>query len=113
MERYFKKRTLEESNVQESQASINKQVSSSSLPNVEINVDDLQADPGLRKSIYAYDANDRERVRRSYLQKGPCQPRDHSFPWTNFGTKQRRFIPTWFNDYSSWLEYSKTKDASF
>ena len=62
MERYFKKRTLEESNVQESQASINKQVSSSSLPNVEINVDDLQADPGLRKNIYAYDANDRERV---------------------------------------------------
>ncbi|XP_057471076.1 uncharacterized protein LOC130759880 [Actinidia eriantha] len=113
MERYFKKRTLEESNVQESQASINKQVSSSSLPNVEINVDDLQADPGLRKSIYTYDANDRERVRRSYLQKGPCQPRDHSFPWTNFGTEQRRFIPTWFNDYSSWLEYSKTKDAAY
>ena len=65
MKRYFKKKKLEESNVQDRQGSINKQTSSSSLPHVEINVDDLEIDPGLRKCIYAYDANARERERES------------------------------------------------
>ena len=43
------------------------------LPRVEINLDDLPADPGLRKSIYSYNANDRELVQRAYLQRGPCR----------------------------------------
>ncbi|KAL6286478.1 hypothetical protein ACE6H2_010868 [Prunus campanulata] len=32
----------------------------------------LQADPGLRTRMIDYDANMRDEVRRSYLQKGPC-----------------------------------------
>ena len=38
-----------------------------------------------------YNANDRDRIRRAYLQKGPCQPRDHNFPQKSFGQKLRRF----------------------
>ena len=89
MKRYFQKRTREESNVQEDQdrrtksfsenqfasgsGSNEQQVDSNVLPRVEINLDDLPADLGLKKSIYSYNANDRELVQRAYLQRGPCQ----------------------------------------
>ena len=49
----------------------------SKKPQVGINLDDLQSDPGLRVNISNYDSNDREKVRRAYLQKGLCQPRSH------------------------------------
>lgn len=68
----------------------------------------LPADPGLRPPILTYDPNFRDEIRRAYLQKGPCQPKDHNFPQTN----KRRFIPRWFDEYD-WLEYSIEKDAAF
>jgi len=45
---------------------------------IEVNLEDLPVDPGLRASIF--DSNtissyERERIQRAYLQKGPCQPR--------------------------------------
>ena len=70
------------------------------------------ADPGLRESIHKNMGNI-ENVRRAYLQKGPCQPKNHDFPWRNYGVMKRRFIPSWFNEHSSWLEYSISKDAAF
>ncbi|CAN6553287.1 unnamed protein product [Malus baccata var. baccata] len=72
----------------------------------------LQADPGLRIQMIDYDANMRDEVRRSYLQKGPCQPRGHNFPITNMSGINRRFIPQWFDEFD-WLEYSISKDAAF
>ncbi|KAM2968407.1 hypothetical protein FF1_028557 [Malus domestica] len=54
----------------------------------------------------------RDEVRRSYLQKGPCQPRGHNFPITNMSGINRRFIPQWFDEFD-WLEYSISKDAAF
>ncbi|KAI5327653.1 hypothetical protein L3X38_027049 [Prunus dulcis] len=72
----------------------------------------LQADPGLRIRIIEYDANIRDEVRRAYLQKGPCQPRGHSFPQSNISGINRRFIPQWFDEFD-WLEYSVSKDAAF
>ncbi|XP_042380415.1 zinc finger MYM-type protein 1-like [Zingiber officinale] len=80
---------------------------------VEINLDDLQSDPGLRVKISNYDPNDREKVRRAYLQKGPCQPRNHNFPQRKIGKASRRFCPSWFNEFGNWLEYSISKDAAF
>ena len=56
------------------------------------------ADPGLRKSIDKNMANI-ENVRRAYLQKGPCQPKNHNFPWRDYGTMKRRFILSWFKDH--------------
>ena len=42
----------------------------------EINWDEeIQYDPGLRKEIDSYHPNLREKVRRKYLENGPCQPR--------------------------------------
>ena len=78
-----------------------------------VNVNDLEADPGLRIQISRYHPNDQDIVRRHYLLLGPCQPRDHSFPQSDFSGMSRRFNPLWFNKYSSWLEYSVNKDAAF
>ncbi|XP_020411106.1 zinc finger MYM-type protein 1-like [Prunus persica] len=72
----------------------------------------LQADPGLRIRMMEYDTNIRDEVRRAYLQKGPCQPRGHSFPQSNISGINRRFIPQWFDEFD-WLEYSVSKDAAF
>ncbi|CAL8161457.1 unnamed protein product [Prunus armeniaca] len=72
----------------------------------------LQADLGLRTRMIDYDANMRDDVRRSYLQKGHCQPRGHNFPITNMSGINRRFIPQWFDEFD-WLEYSIFKDAAF
>ncbi|XP_052185166.1 uncharacterized protein LOC127796805 [Diospyros lotus] len=56
-----------------------------------------------------YNVNLRDQIRRAYLQRGLCQPRNHTFP----RKKSRRFIPVWFNEFGDWLEYSISKDAVF
>ena len=81
--------------------------------NTDINLADLPTDPGKRIPISSYDANVQDKVRRHYLQNGPCQPKAHKFPVTMFGKKSRRFNPGWFEEYGSWLEYSESKDAAF
>ncbi|KAL3825507.1 hypothetical protein ACJIZ3_021536 [Penstemon smallii] len=73
----------------------------------------LIINPGLRKQISEYDVNEREEIRRAYLQKGPCQPRTNNFPQRNIGGRMRRFNSDWFDIYGSWLEYSISKDAAF
>ncbi|PKU62536.1 hypothetical protein MA16_Dca028767 [Dendrobium catenatum] len=80
---------------------------------VEIDIDNLPADPDLRPSIWSYDVNDRDRVRRAYLLKGPHQPKNHQFPQTTIGNISRRFNSNWFEDFPDWMEYSIQKDAVF
>ena len=41
--------------------------------------EEIKFDPGLRKQIDDYHPNVRERVRRKYLENGPCQPRTVHF----------------------------------
>lgn len=45
-------------------------------------------------------------MHRAYLQRGPCQPKRHNFPQTNFNL-------AWFDEYASWLEYSIEKDVVY
>ncbi|XP_074323642.1 uncharacterized protein LOC141660546 [Apium graveolens] len=78
----------------------------------EFNVDELPIDPAMRKNIYDLNANDREKIRRFYLQKGPCQP-NIIFPWRMFGAKKRRFVLTWYKEHPSWLEYSVSEDSVY
>lgn len=80
---------------------------------VDIDPDDVPSDPGLRRRITEYDPNDQDRVRRVYLQKGPCQPVNHNFPQTTINGRLRRFNPSWFVKYRPWLEYSIAKDAAY
>ncbi|KAK8957683.1 hypothetical protein KSP39_PZI001551 [Platanthera zijinensis] len=101
MDRYFKRKVIDQSPTQN--------VSLQRL----LNVDDLPADPGLRKNINDYDPNDREIIRRWYLQKRAFQPKDHKFPTTVVDNESRRFICSWFQEYSYWLEYNIVKDVAF
>ncbi|KAM5552412.1 zinc finger MYM-type protein 1-like [Rosa sericea] len=71
------------------------------------------SDPGNRPLISSYHPNVQDEVRRYYLQKGPCQPRAHEFPITEFGRKKRRFVKEWFDDFPTWLEYSIKNDAAY
>lgn len=54
--------------------------------------EEIKYDPSLRKEIDAYHPNQREKVRRKYLENGPCQPRTCNFPVAYIGDKPRRFI---------------------
>ncbi|XP_015160310.1 zinc finger MYM-type protein 1-like [Solanum tuberosum] len=78
----------------------------------DVDLESLEADPGIRKPIAEYNPNIRDDIRRYYILKKPCQPKDHKFPKTKFGKEMRQFFPDWFNG-RKWLEYSITKDAAF
>ncbi|KAG5613349.1 hypothetical protein H5410_024630 [Solanum commersonii] len=78
----------------------------------DVDLESLEADPGIRKAIAEYNPNRRDDIRRYYILKKPCQPKDHKFPKTKFGKEMRQFFPDWFND-RKWLEYSITKDVAF
>jgi hypothetical protein len=43
----------------------------------------LEYDPGKRIPISRYAVNDQDRVRRRYIEMGPCQPKNHKFVFTN------------------------------
>jgi hypothetical protein len=77
--------------------------------------EEIKYDPGLRKEIDSYHPNHREKVRRKYLENGPCQPRTCIFPSSQIGETEnpRRFIPEWFNEFGGWLEYSESKDRAY
>ena len=116
MERFFKRKSSSGSgssnNVDSSNTVGSSRTPSSRQSQLDGVLGNLEADPGLRTRIIDYDANMRDEVRRSYLQKGPCQPRGHNFPITNMSGINRRFIPQWFDEFD-WLEYSISKDAAF
>ena len=80
---------------------------------VSINMSDLPTDPGLRTPISCYNPNDQDEIRRHYLLQGPCQPRLQKFPPTLYGKVKRQFNTSWYETYSSWLEYSINKDSLF
>ncbi|CAN6572903.1 unnamed protein product [Malus baccata var. baccata] len=59
-----------------------------------------------------YPSNIQDKVRRAYLQMGPCRPTKYEFPYTLYAKKKRLFVISWFEEYD-WLEYSISKDAAF
>ncbi|KAK1378831.1 TTF-type domain-containing protein [Heracleum sosnowskyi] len=75
------------------------------------------ADPDLRPCIstIGFDSAEREKIRRAYLTKGPCQPELVKFPKTDFSRRSRSFNYSWykFKAFRKWLEYSESKDAAF
>ncbi|XP_021747713.1 zinc finger MYM-type protein 1-like [Chenopodium quinoa] len=57
--------------------------------------------------------DDRDIVRRTYIQKEPCQPKNHVFPQRLIAPKKRHFCVKWFETWGSWLEYSMEKDSAY
>ncbi|KAJ9539525.1 hypothetical protein OSB04_032258 [Centaurea solstitialis] len=83
------------------------------LKYMKIDLDSLPADPGQRPSMEVYHVNQRDEIRRHYLQKGPCQPRNHFFERREIGGRVRKFNPSWFDDHKYWLEYNIELEAAF
>ena len=74
-------------------------VGNSSLAPEEINwEEEIEFDPGKRRSIDEYPPNLKDMVRRKYLANGPCQPRTTDFPVTVLCGKDRRFVSAWFEE---------------
>ena len=61
---------------------------------------------------YHINPGDRDQIRRTFLQKGACQPFNHDFPWKELGKTMRCFNPAWFKEHK-WLEYSILKDVAY
>ena len=86
MERLFKRKASENNHFN----------SPMCLPEINFE-EEIKYDPGLRKEIDAHHPNQREKVRRKYLENGPCQLRRCIFPCSQIGEKEnlRRFQPEW------------------
>ena len=80
---------------------------------IEVDVANLPTDLGLRIKISNNHPNERDQIRRHYLQNKACQPINHDFPQSQFGKAKRRFNLVWFKEFLGWLEYSITKDAAY
>ncbi|XP_059455941.1 uncharacterized protein LOC132186133 [Corylus avellana] len=79
----------------------------------EIDISSLEHDPGSRPQILDYDVNRRDEIRRAYIKAGPYQPTLSKYPRSGSASHLRRFRPSWFKLFPSWLEYSRDKDAAF
>ncbi|KAK9713942.1 hypothetical protein RND81_06G059800 [Saponaria officinalis] len=133
MERYFKKVSHKPSNSDnlsgenplQNQSTTNVSAQNTPLENqscenvcvenvrIPVDINSLPSDPADRIPIKNYHVDERDMVRRAYLQNKPIQPREHDFPYTDFSGTNRCFKPQWFDKYNNWLEYSKKKDAAF
>ncbi|XP_042059083.1 uncharacterized protein LOC121803492 [Salvia splendens] len=69
------------------------------MENDDINESEIKADLGLRKPIAEYGVNIRDRIRREYVAKGPCQPKGNIFQKTHQGKDNRSFRDAWYKDY--------------
>jgi hypothetical protein len=47
------------------------------------------------------------------LKPRPCQPKLSEYPFSGTSNNCHRFQASWFETYSTWLEYSESKDAIF
>jgi len=85
---------IQESGKESAQPSpINEQPTStnpSSSRKTSIDINALPSDPVDRKPISSYHPNDHDEVRKAYLRRGPCQPRNHAFPQTKMSNYMRR-----------------------
>jgi hypothetical protein len=81
----------------------------------EIDATSLQRDPGKRLQIWEFPVTLQDEMRRAYLRVGPCQPILKPTKYLASGPKNHccRFQASWFQRYSTWLEYSESKDAIF
>ncbi|KAM6582276.1 hypothetical protein CsatB_009281 [Cannabis sativa] len=79
----------------------------------EVDLSTLQRDPGLRPPMWSYHVNQRDEIRRAYLKMGPYQINLSKYPPSGPENHPRRFQPSWFVQFASWLEYSPSKDAAY
>ncbi|XP_076958450.1 uncharacterized protein LOC143634180 [Bidens hawaiensis] len=87
--------------------------SSSSKPS-KVDLNDLPWDPSERQPISSYHPSQKDEIKRAYLLRGPCQPTEHDFPQTNYGSKLRHFNVKWYTgEFGNWLEYNVKADKAY
>ncbi|KAK1354131.1 zinc finger MYM-type protein 1-like [Heracleum sosnowskyi] len=76
----------------------------SKVQRVEIDLNTLERDPGIRIPIWQHPVNLRDDIRRAYIKMGPYQPKLAEYPRTIYGsqTQPRRFQYSWFENFR-WL----------
>jgi len=81
----------------------------------EMDATSLQRDPGKRPQIWEFHVDLQDEMRRAYLRAGLCQPilKPTKYPASGPENHHRRFQTSSFQTYSTWLEYSESKDAIF
>jgi hypothetical protein len=79
----------------------------------EISTTSLERDPGLRPQIREFPVNLQYEMRCAYLKAGPYQPKRKEYPASGPKNHRCRFQASWFKTYSTWLEYSPSKNAIF
>ena len=62
---------------------------------IKVDVANLPMDPDLRIKISNYHPNERDQIRRHYLQNKHCQLVDHDFPQSQFGKTKCQFNPVY------------------
>ena len=74
---------------------------------IEVDVTNLPTDLGLRIKISNYHPNERDQIRRHYLQNKACQLVNHDFPQSQFGKTKCRFNPVyeWLLSHIYWERY--------
>uniref|UniRef100_A0A7N0T9B3 DUF4371 domain-containing protein n=1 Tax=Kalanchoe fedtschenkoi TaxID=63787 RepID=A0A7N0T9B3_KALFE len=87
-------------------------VNSSNMGESQVNLESLPANPRLRK-ISEYHPNIKDKVRRTYILKEPCQLVKHKFPYGDTGGSKQKFNEDWFTEYKDLLEYNIKKDVMF
>ncbi|XP_042426323.1 zinc finger MYM-type protein 1-like [Zingiber officinale] len=78
----------------------------------EVDLDSLERDPGLHRQIWEYHPNQRDEIRRVYLNLKAYQPILQEYPLNKIIKHPRRFQSTWYEQFP-WLEYSPTKDKAY
>ncbi|GJW15624.1 zinc finger MYM-type protein 1-like protein [Tanacetum coccineum] len=112
MEAYYKRKTPSSSTSNHVSREPTREKPSTQPINVT-DLNDLPWDPIDRPRISQYNVNQRDDIRRKYWERKPCQPRAHDFKRTIIGNKLRRFLPSWFDLYGNWLEYSVKAEKAF
>ncbi|XP_059448307.1 uncharacterized protein LOC132179584 [Corylus avellana] len=81
----------------------------------EVDISSIERDPGLRPPMWDYPVNQRDEIRRAYLNYGPHQLilRKEQYPLSGPKKHPRRFQASWFTQFSTWLEYSRSTDAAY
>ena len=79
----------------------------------EVDISSLEKDPGKRLSIWKYPIDQRDKIRRAYINAGSYQPKNIVFSTSTIGKHRQQFQPSWYNKFRSWLEYSPHKDVVF
>ena len=126
IESFFKVILVNQSRPQVCESEVNVTITEASVPEVlsqetdtnnlqddipqRFNPADVELDPGLRKQIEEYATPEiRDVVRRAYISKGACQPKDHDFERNEDG---RVFREIWYKEFD-WPEYSVAKKAAY